>query len=300
MNLENFENILITGGRGNSAYFFLKKLEQKKFKKIISVLCRDKKKNKYFEQFDLNFKIFNGDINDEKFLNSCFNNIDTILHTANMENSKIIVDSAAKKVKWIILANSAMIYSKHLTPFIKNRIKLDKEISKNNSNITILRPTMVYGSLRDINMSKLIKYLDRFKIFPIFGDGKNLIQPIFIEDLSNAYFKVIENKKITFNKSYDLGGKKPIKYIDALKFIEKKLNKKKIYLKIPIPLGIFLLKILKILSFGKIIVNASQIKRQDEDKIVNYDTAQKDFGFSPISFEDGISKQINEYNLGKN
>ena len=82
--------------------------------------------------------------------------------------------------------------------------------------------------------------------------------------------------------------------------MKKKLNKKKIYLKIPIPLGIFLLKILKILSFGKIIVNASQIKRQDEDKIVNYDTAQKDFGFSPISFEDGISKQINEYNLGKN
>ena len=46
MNYKNFENILITGARGNSAYFFLRELEKKNIESKISVISRDKSKNK--------------------------------------------------------------------------------------------------------------------------------------------------------------------------------------------------------------------------------------------------------------
>ena len=38
---------------------------------------------------------------------------------------------ASKKVKWIILVHSTMIYSKNLSPFIKNRIRIDDKIKEN-------------------------------------------------------------------------------------------------------------------------------------------------------------------------
>ena len=175
-----------------------------------------------------------------------------------------------------------------------NIIRIDQEIKKKYNNITILRPTMIYGR-NDINISKLIKFMKKFKFFPIFGSGKNFMQPIYVEDLSESYFSVIKFKKKTFNKSYNLPGKKPIRYIDLLKTIEKKLNEKIYFFNLPILLSIFLVKIFQIVFFGKIPVNTSQVKRLTEDKTFDYTGARKDFSFNPRSFEEGIEIQINNY-----
>lgn len=293
---KNFDNILITGASGNSAYFFLKKLEKENFRKVITIITRSKSKNSYFKKFNLNFKILNGDINDKKFLLKSLSNIDTILHTANIENSENIIKVGnEKKVKWFILVHSTMVFSKNSSPRIKNRIRIEKEILKKNSNITILSPTMIYGTPRDINMSRLIKFMDKFKIFPIFGNGKNYMQPIYIEDLANAYYEVIKLKDKTFNKRYILAGKKPIKYIDILRLIEKKLNKKIYFIKIPLSLSLFFIKICEIIFFGKLHINTSQVKRLSEDKIYDYSDAEKDFLFKPKTFEEGIEIQIKNY-----
>ena len=296
MNFNNFKNILLTGATGNTSYFFLKKLEKENFNEIITVITRYKSKNSYFDQFKLKFRIFNGNIDDKNFLSECLDNIDLVLHTANIENSKNIVEVGnEKKVKWFILVHSTMVYSKHSSPRIENRRNIEKDILEKNSNITILSSSMIYGTSRDINMSRLIRFMDKFKIFPIFGDGQNYMQPIYIEDLAIAFFKIIENKNLTFNKRYILAGKEPIIYIDMLKIIEKKLKKKIIYLKIPLKLSIFLIKICEIIFFKKLHINTSQVERLSEDKIYDYSNAKNDFLFAPRNFEEGIEIQINKY-----
>ena len=300
MNSKNFDNILLTGASGNSAYFFLKKLEKENFKKVITVSSRTSSKNKYFKKFNLNFRILNGDINNKKFLLKSFNNIDTILHTANIENSEKIVEAGnKKKVKWFILVHSTMVFSKNSSPRIKNRIRIEKKILKKNSNITILSSAMIYGTSRDINMSRLIKFMDKFKIFPVFGNGENYMQPLYIKDLAISYYNVIKFKNKTFNKRYILAGKKPIKYIDILKIIEKKLCKKIYFIKIPINLSLFLIKICEIIFFGNLHINTSQVKRLSEDKIYDYSNASKDFLFKPRTFKEGIEIQIKNYKKQK-
>ena len=76
MNFENFEKLLLTGARGNSAYYFFKILEKEKFTKEIKVISRSKSKNSYFNQLKLNINILNGDIADEDFLLKSMENID--------------------------------------------------------------------------------------------------------------------------------------------------------------------------------------------------------------------------------
>ena len=294
--LKKFENILLTGATGNSAFFFLIKLEKEKFQKKITVISRYKSKNQYFKKFKLKFEILNGDIKDKIFLNKSLDGIDTILHMANIENSANIIEAGRfKKIKWFILVHSTMVFSKNSSPRIKNRIKIEKEILEQNSNVTILSSAMIYGTPRDINMSRLIKFMDKFKIFPIFGNGNGFMQPIYIEDLSNAYFNVIKFKEKTFNKRYILAGKAPIRFIDILKIIEKKLNKNIFYLKIPISLSLFLIKICEIIFFGKLHINTSQVRRLTENKIYDYKDAKNDFFFNPRSFEEGIEIQIQNY-----
>ena len=296
MLLQNFEKLIIFGARGNTANYFLKILEKEKFEGEITVVSRDKNKNNYFNQFKLNFKILNGDIKETNFLEKCFDNIDTVLNLANMENSPKIVEIGSKhKVKWFILVHSTMIFSKNKSKFILNRINIEKDLLKKNKNLTILRPTMIYGNKRDINISRLIKYLDKFKIFPIFGNGKNLLQPVYVDDLSKSYFNVIKNKNITFNKSYNLAGKNSIEYLKILKIIESALKKKIIFIRLPINISAILVKILNILFFGKFPINSSQVIRQGEDKIFTFDEAIKDFNFNPIKIEEGLKLQIKDY-----
>ena len=188
-----------------------------------------------------------------------------------------------------------MIFSKNKSKFILNRINIEKDLLKKNKNLTILRPTMIYGNKRDINISRLIKYLDKFKIFPIFGNGKNLLQPVYVDDLSKSYFNVIKNKNITFNKSYNLAGKNSIEYLKILKIIESSLKKKIIFIRLPINISTILVKILNILFFGKFPINSSQVRRQGEDKIFSFDEATKDFNFNPIKIEEGLKLQIKDY-----
>ena len=296
MLLQNFEKLIIFGARGNTANYFLKILEKEKFEGEITVVSRDKNKNNYFNQFKLNFKILNGDIKETNFLEKCFDNIDTVLNLANMENSPKIVEIGSKhKVKWFILVHSTMIFSKNKSKFILNRINIEKDLLKKNKNLTILRPTMIYGNKRDINISRLIKYLDKFKIFPIFGNGKNLLQPVYVDDLSKSYFNVIKNKNITFNKSYNLAGKNSIEYLKILKIIESALKKKIIFIRLPINISAILVKILNILFFGNFSINSSQVRRQGEDKIFSFDEATKDFNFNPIKIEEGLKLQIKDY-----
>lgn len=294
MKLKNFNKILITGARGNSAYFFLKKLEKKKIDSKIYLISRSKDKNDYFKQFNLNLHIFNGDINDEIFFGNCLKKIDTVLHLANMENSEIVTKVAAKKVKWLILVHSTMIYSKYPSKFINNRLRIDKKIKKKYNNVTILRPTMIYGR-NDINISKLISFMQKFKYFPVFGNGENLMQPIYVEDLAESYFKVIINKSKTFNKSYNLPGKEPISYMNLLKTVEKKLNKKIYFFKIPIGLSIIFIRFFQIIFLNILPINASQIKRLSEDKVFSFKDARKDFLFDPMNFEDGIKKHFKKF-----
>ena len=296
MLLQNFEKLIIFGARGNTANYFLKILEKEKFEGKITVVSRDKNKNNYFNQFKLNFKILNGDIKETNFLKKCFDNIDTVLNLANMENSPNIVEIGSKhKVKWFILVHSTMIFSKNKSKFILNRINIEKDLLKKNKNLTILRPTMIYGNKRDINISRLIKYLDKFKIFPIFGNGKNLLQPVYVDDLSKSYFNVIKNKDVTFNKSYNLAGKNSIEYLKILKIIESALNKKIIFIRLPINISVLLVKILNILFFGKFPINSSQVRRQSEDKIFSFNEATIDFNFNPIKIEEGLKLQIKDY-----
>ena len=296
MLLQNFEKLIIFGARGNTANYFLKILEKERFEGEITVVSRDKNKNNYFKQFKLNFKILNGDIKETNFLEKCFDNIDTVLNLANMENSPKIVEIGSKhKVKWFILVHSTMIFSKNKSKFILNRINIEKDLLKKNKNLTILRPTMIYGNKRDINISRLIKYLDKFKIFPIFGNGKNLLQPVYVDDLSKSYFNVIKNKNVTFNKSYNLAGKNSIEYLKILKIIESALKKKIIFIRLPINISVILVKILNILFFGKFPINSSQVRRQGEDKIFTFDEAIKDFNFNPIKIEEGLKLQIKDY-----
>ena len=154
---------------------------------------------------------------------------------------------------------------------------------------------MIYGSYEDGNIHKLVKFLKKLLFFiPIIGKGKNLIQPVFFEDLSDAYFKIIINKRKTFNKEYILAGKAPIKYIDVIQEILLLLKKKYFFfIKIPFFMIIFFVNSLSI--FGRKNSFHLMLLRMKENKIFSINEAKNDFNYNPCNFYDGIKLAFNNY-----
>lgn len=57
-------------------------------------------------------------------------------------------------------------------------------ISMFHGGVTLLRPTLIYGSGTDRNVARLARFVRRFRIAPLAGGGKGLRAPIHVDDLA--------------------------------------------------------------------------------------------------------------------
>lgn len=290
--------ILITGANGHSGKIFLNNIEnnKKNIYEEIHVVVRNSSLDDFIERSPLNIIKHVGDIKDSDFVENITKDIDVILHIAGIQMSELIFYKAIENnINWIISIHTTGRYSKFKSASAEYIDIEDKLLKlRDKINITILRPTMIYGSSRDRNMNKLIKFIDRFPIYPIFGNGNNLMQPVNAKDLAIAYQQVIENSEITINENYNLSGKYPIKYKNLISTVSQHLNKKTVLVKLPIIFSRFFVRICRKLV-PKFPLNEEQVLRMKEDKDFTHLKATKDFGYNPMSFEEGIVEEIKEY-----
>ena len=51
---------------------------------------------------------------------------------------------------------------------------------------------------------------------------------------------------------------------------------------------------MNILLGSRFPISTEQVQRMTEDKIFSFEDANKDFGYSPINFKDGIRREVDE------
>ena len=237
--------ILVTGITGHSSKWFLQKLINEKYQGKIRCLVRESSNAKLIDNSHLNIEKVYGSLEDIEFVESAMEGIKTVIHIASIVFSTTLINAAIKNgVEWAILVHTTGRYSKHKSASEEYKRIEDGILNKRDQiGITVLRPTMIYGSSEDRNMYKLIDYLYKHKFFPLFGKGDNLMQPVHAKDLGYAYYDVLMNKDKTFNREYNLSGKEPITYIDLIKTVSSNIGKNNIIIKIPLRTSIIAAKI---------------------------------------------------------
>ena len=244
-----------------------------------------------------------GDLNNIDFIDKAMKDIDIVINIAGIYYSENIVKSAIKnKVQWIILVHTTGIFSKYKSAskeYKRVENNIINELKNTNIDLTIIRPTMIYGNLNDKSISTFISMVDKLIIFPVVNGGKYLLQPVCAKDLGHAYFSVLLNHHVTKKKEYILSGKDPIYLIDLLKIIADYLGKKRIFISIPYFFAYCFALILYFSSFGKIDIR-EKTQRLVEDRAFPHDLASEDFNYSPVDFKEGVREEINDYINKKN
>ena len=172
----------------------------------------------------------------------------------------------------------------------KVRVAAELAVETSGLQYTLLRPTMIYGSPRDRNMYRLIRFMRHSPIAPVFGDGNSLQQPIYVGDVAQAIVSCLCNHH-TVGKSYNIAGKSPLTYNQVIDAIARQLQKR--VWKIHIPAGpvVSLLKLFERLHIP-FPIKAEQVLRLNENKNFSYEEAEREFGFSSLPFEEGIKLEL--------
>lgn len=296
------KKILITGITGKSGEYFLKELVKNKEKfndTLFRFFVRSTSNKEIFKDLPLNFELFEGDLSENKDIEAFVNGeFDTMLHIMGISHSLNLVSAGIKKgVKRFILVHTTGIYSKYKAAGEQYR-QIDAEVEKlctqAGASLTILRPTMIYGNLNDRNISIFIRMVDKLRIFPVVSGAKFLLQPVWCGDLGKAYYDVLINPEITNNKNYVLSGKEPILLIDILKEIAQQLGVKNTFVSVPYWLAFSGACCIYYCSFKKMDYR-EKVQRLVEPRAYSYEEAAKDFGYSPLSFADGVKLEIEDY-----
>lgn len=289
--------ILVTGITGHTGRYFIQELVKNNYKDKIRCIVRDKESEKVLENTGLNYECVVGDLEDSEFLNQVCKNVDTILEIYNIRYSLNILKAALNnKVKRIIFVHTTGIFSKFKMASAEYKEIESKVIAeaKGKIDITILRPTMIYGDICDRNISKFIKMMDKMRVYPMIAGGKAKIQPVNARDLGKAYYQVLMNPEKTKNKCYNLSGEKEITIREMLELILKKLNKKTLFITIPMFIATPAAYILKFITFGKVNI-VEKVLRMNETRVFSNEEARKDFGYTTVNFEKGIEEEIEQY-----
>src|SRR5918997_3472776 len=126
-------------------------------------------------------EVFRGDANDEETLLRALRGADALLHVAGIEYAPAVVGAARRaRVARLVVVGSTIAHSSfEFRSGLKRR--MEEVVRRSGLGWTIVRPTMIYGTERDKNVHRLLRFLDRSPVFPIFGPGTNLWQPVYHE-----------------------------------------------------------------------------------------------------------------------
>jgi len=189
------------------------------------------------------------------------------------------------------------------------RLATEETIRSSGLNWTILRPTMIYGTADDRNLSRLLVLLARLGrlsrlgqipvpgggqgrgvglplVLPVPGGGRRLQQPVHVADVAGAVLAAVERPE-TAGHRYEVAGPSPLTFAELLRLSAAAVNCR-VHL-VPVPLA----PVIAATGWYERLsrhprIRVEQWQRLAEDKAFPIDAAVRDLAYAPRSFADGI------------
>jgi uncharacterized protein YbjT (DUF2867 family) len=235
-------------------------------------------------------KILRGDAAREEDLYRALGDTDALLHVAGIEYSPPVVRAAQRAgVGRILIVGSTSVHSAYAFRS-SPKLRMEELVRASGLAWTIVRPSMIYGSERDRNVHRLLRFLDRSPVFPVFGPGTNLWQPVYHEDCARGVFEALERPS-SVGRTYDLPGAEPLSYLDLVKTSAEALGRRPRIVKLPLePIRRALVAAERLRL--PLPIDSGQVTRLREDKAYPYERARQDLDYAPRPFSEGVAIEV--------
>ena len=208
---------------------------------------------------------------------------------------KFLSEVCKKKNKHLIHISSLGVENSTDSKYAASKAQGENRIFENLPSATILKPSIVY-SVNDSFTTRFMSLLNFFPIFPLYYGGKTKFAPIHASDLTDIIFHVIENN--IRGKKIETVGPKVLTFLEILNILSKCINKKRIFLPLPLFLAKFSAKILEKMPNPLLTVDQLNLLKYDnissKNIMNNFDLGSP----SKINFEEGVMKYAYNWREG--
>ena len=156
---------------------------------------------------------------------------------------------------------------------------------------------MIYGTPGDRNMIRLVQWINRWPVLPVFGNGRSLQQPVHVTDVAWAVVQTLESPA-TIQRQFNISGAEPLSYNEVVRVTAQALGRRIQRLHISAQLMVGLLDVTERLGIT-LPIKAEQIRRLNEDKVFSHAEAREAFGYAPIAFKEGIRNEVDLFRAGR-
>jgi uncharacterized protein YbjT (DUF2867 family) len=235
-------------------------------------------------------EVSRGDTNVAEDLRRALAGTDALVHVAGIEHAPAVVGAARDAgVPRLVMVGSTSAHSAYEFRSGPKR-RMEEVVTASGLDWTIVRPTMIYGSERDKNVHRLLRFLDRSPVFPIFGPGTNLWQPVYHEDCARGVYEALV-RPAAVGRSYDLPGAAPLPYATLVDTAARALGRNPRLVRLPLePIrrALLLAETLRL----PLPIKSEQVLRLREDKAYPFDAARRDLGYAPRPFHGGVALEV--------
>ncbi len=200
-----------------------------------------------------------------------------------------------KKSKHLIHTSSLGVEYAIDSEYAISKTEGENKIQINLPSATIIKPSLVY-SVNDMFTTKFMSLLNFFPIFPIYYGGKTKFTPIHASELTNIIFYLIE--KDIKGKKIELIGPEVLSFLEILQILSKCIDKKRIFLPMPLIFAKISAKILEKLPNPLLTIDQLNLLKYDNIKSKN-NINNFDIGIpAKLKFEEEIKKYAYNWREG--
>ena len=243
----------------------------------VTCLCRSDACRDKLSRFPVS--IAEGDSSDPQSLRRAYRGEETVIHISSIFHAPAAVE-AFRGAGRLIAISSTGIFSKYRRTAAEIA-RCESLIEASGIPYTILRPTMIYGTPDDRNISRLVRLVARSPVVPLPGGGRARFQPVHVRDLAGCIAACL-GRDTGIGRSYDVPGGSVHSLGEIVRMISKLLVKRVVPVPVPLPLALLAVK----MTGSRI--DPEQIERLREDKVFPYDDAARDLGYAPMTLEEGL------------
>lgn len=185
-----------------------------------------------------------------------------------------------------LFVSTTAIFTTLPAPSKQVRVAAEAEVMASALEWTIVRPTMIYGTPGDRNMWRLLRFLRRTPVVPLPDGGANLQQPVHVDDLAAAIVAAVD-APTAVGQAYDLAGPEALPFWRIVEEASAAVGRRPKLVSVSSRPLLATLQLIE--RSGKTApIKAEQVQRLLEDKAFDITAAQRDLGYAPRSFANGI------------
>ena len=178
------------------------------------------------------------------------------------------------------------------SPYIRSRGEGVLAVQAAFPGAKIVRPAVMFGP-DDAFLTTTVKLLKTLPMFPLFGDGRTRLQPVSVEDVSEAVVRAFAHDAAV----YELGGPRIYEYEDLLRTIARRAGVRPVLVPVLFPLWHALGRLAELLPSPPL--TRSQVELMRSDTVVSPDMpGLAALGISPQPLEEVLELILSQQPAG--